>query len=1607
MGCPPPQVSKDNAVWSGSFSSSSLTYPRFSIINGASRSSHSESSDDVRGPYGLNFLYEPPKPLIDFVFVHGLRGGSRKTWSKSSDRHHFWPKEWLPEEPKFKNVRISSFGYNSDWRKRKNSNASVHDFGQALLSGLHTFLNTKTDSLNHPLVFVGHSMGGLVIKKMVLLSRQDPLYQGIAARVHSIFFLATPHRGADSAQLLDKMLKIAVGHGKKAYVECLIPHSDAGHVINEGFRHAYQGIQLWSFFETVPTSLGLVVEKDSAVLGLPGERIQLLNADHRNVCKFEDQRDSNYQTLRMAFIVTIDSIEKTMYSDNKANHEQEMRSLSSYFDVIGDPANDLANITDSQLEGSCGWLTANSSFLKWRSGLESPKVFWLTGNPATGKSTLSGHVVRNIQHTNSDCSYFFFGHHSGSQTGLADLLCSLAWQMASTNTSIRATLINMQKEGIILERSDERYVWRTVFLSRIFRVELRRPQFWIIDGIDECASFSTLIPLLARVDSRYPLLVFLTSRPSLNLERAFSREGIAICHELLSRERSLSDIESYIRAQAQYFPCESVDSREELVQLVLQRSNGNFLWTKLVVNDVQNAMSQQSIQDVLDSLPQELNELYGRIFEQLMSTPREVKIITCIFRWLICALRPLLLEELQDVLRMELCENFLQLEKTLSVLCGNLVYVDSQSRIWLAHATLREYLCRDRLSTNLSINEGQAHVEIAKVCLSYLQSDEMRMSRHRRPGFVTKQRKRLALSEYIVRRFSDHVAKASSSADPILVDLDNFVINASLSWVELVATSQNLTPLTATAKNIKTYLERRVRHHAPLESQFSRISQFASDLIYLVAQYGEAMLRSPSNIAHLVPPLCPTTSLIFKEFSDYYPRGLRLVGLSQAMWDDRLCCVDFAGMQALSVACRDNKYALGLSSGFVHVYNEISFREQVKLHHDEPVRQLEFATFSPFLASAGRRYLKVWNMSSSALVWTASLASLPLSIKFNENDTRLMAATRHNTLTTWQASTGEELAILQFSDIDEEDYSEYYYKRPPIRIRFAPNLNLLGVAYRQRPISFWELEDNSFIGQYHKADSTYPEPLIHDFVLNPNPDVCLGAVAYEGSDIAVFDPFTQHTVASADASASSMAASPDGSTLVTGSGDGTIRMFEFETLRLLYQVNAYQLDIRALGFSSNNLRVLDIRGNQFNIWEPSVLAYRQTIRDDSSFNATESACGEPEYIANATFDDDLTITAIAAHHDRKYLFCGKENGSLALHAASTGRELKSLRGHANNVALTKLAWDDRNNLLLAIDRAGGFSIQRIEKDYDKGFLQTTLLQRHGCRADQVLLDRAGDKLLVSTADTLELWNINGEVLLGSTETKKQSNQWWVQHPTKDDRLLLVCPRDTRVFEWSTLQECPKLERSEPTISEPSPGKDLRIVATSQDNYLCLFHAGSKSHSIAPQLHSCALTQTGDDHRQLGAFKSFDHVAGDIKCIIGIHKIRLLYLNHQGWVCSVNIEDASAEKIYARHFFIPLQWHSGIETPVFDVTTNGCIALAVRDEIAVFQNGLNFEGRVGCKGTLTTPKASMRSVMKRGVSEPGTSSVTERHQECAVADQRPEGSIDAEGAEPKKRQSFTD
>ena len=78
----------------------------------------------------------------------------------------------------------------------------------------------------------------------------------------------------------------------------------------------------------------MVLEKDSSILGYPGEISQPLNADHHDVCKFSSREDPNYISLRSVLKTLISSfLETSTYASLIYSCPHQYGHSSSLFNI--------------------------------------------------------------------------------------------------------------------------------------------------------------------------------------------------------------------------------------------------------------------------------------------------------------------------------------------------------------------------------------------------------------------------------------------------------------------------------------------------------------------------------------------------------------------------------------------------------------------------------------------------------------------------------------------------------------------------------------------------------------------------------------------------------------------------------------------------------------------------------------------------------------------------------------------------------------------------------------------------------------------------------------------------------------------------------------------------------------------------------------------------------------------------------------------------------------------------------------------------------------------------------------------------------------------------
>lgn len=199
----------------------------------------------------LKPLVTPADPDVDIVFVHGLnpKGSehhARQTWTDDSGT--FWPEALLPQE--IPTARILLFAYNSSILGNASS-AHVASHARSLCDRLKNCRFAENE-VHRPLVFVAHSLGGLLVKQALVEAKTDPLYTCLKASTHGLVFFATPHRGGEGAAVAEAAANICsafTGQPRNQLLKSLKSKSLITELSSDQFRHQLNDYEVLSFIE--------------------------------------------------------------------------------------------------------------------------------------------------------------------------------------------------------------------------------------------------------------------------------------------------------------------------------------------------------------------------------------------------------------------------------------------------------------------------------------------------------------------------------------------------------------------------------------------------------------------------------------------------------------------------------------------------------------------------------------------------------------------------------------------------------------------------------------------------------------------------------------------------------------------------------------------------------------------------------------------------------------------------------------------------------------------------------------------------------------------------------------------------------------------------------------------------------------------------------------------------------------------------------------------------------------------------------------------------------------------------------------------------------------
>lgn len=236
-------------------------------------------------------------PSVDVVFVHGIRGGAFVTWRREGvfergksrgaiDRNVCWPSAWVAEE--LPDARLLSAEYS----------APITGWEGESLPLQHTAAQLKEKLVaagvgKRPVIFVSHSMGGLIVKEMLTTNKE------LRDACCGVVFYSVPHFGSKFAdwgwnlRYLGASPASAVAHLKYG------PHLEK---LNNTLKAMSKSgdLKVLSFGEGQPTRVSYlsahIVPHESAFPGY-GEFVVLPDHDHINVCKPYNKSDPAYSHL--------------------------------------------------------------------------------------------------------------------------------------------------------------------------------------------------------------------------------------------------------------------------------------------------------------------------------------------------------------------------------------------------------------------------------------------------------------------------------------------------------------------------------------------------------------------------------------------------------------------------------------------------------------------------------------------------------------------------------------------------------------------------------------------------------------------------------------------------------------------------------------------------------------------------------------------------------------------------------------------------------------------------------------------------------------------------------------------------------------------------------------------------------------------------------------------------------------------------------------------------------------------------------------------------------------------------------------------------------------
>lgn len=1183
----------------------------------------------------------------------------------------------------------------------------------------------------------------------------------------------------------------------------------------------------------------------------------------------------------------------------------------------------------------------------------------------TGHWKVDHGVLHLAPHREREALHIFFSRARRS-TSITPLTTRVT--CIPTRTSVHRSrrfcnhLVALAKNGERLNLYGEWPLWTTVFLYELrrFAAEYKKPIYWVIDGLDMCASSHVLIGGLNSLSKTpVPLKIIILTQWTGVIESQYRK--------LQCRKHviGLGETPAVRNALEKYVKGELGCSRSEASEITAW-AHGNFFLANLFITHARQAR-HTSLRTIMETVEPD-DGIVGAVVSSIAEewTADEVEAAKNILQCAAYSNSVLTVGQISECLSLMGIEGFGG--DNIERLCGQLVTIDEQRRVQFQHTPIRSFLRRKGIR-GFDLGPEESHEKLLMLCLRTFQKvDTASPGRLHKPG---------SFQDYAMASWTRHLSEITSPKG-ILPILEGFLNSRGVdSWICLLA-EVKLLDLAISASAALDLFRRKLSGEDRRKNLNPQLVGWAGELPAIIGRFSGSLLKYPRAISELVPPFCPGNSLLRESGRIYGPDPIVVRGIAETWWDDTLARIPVPRRSSMII--RSHNHIAVACVDQVFLFSTSTFANVQTYSHEERIQMIRFSSCGEMLAVFGIHSLKVskiemtrhWSFTTPPRIDFVDMA-------FTSGNQNVLACAEWGDIwkypLTKDCGEGAVIGCVRHTDGGQTHG----------RIRsavFDRTGTLLATACDHLPISVWTLDlsasepvsrpcrqttsrcrpgkpHNTRVRQLDwipnstriqsfsegsKASAESVESELRDSRI---------VSVYEDGSTWIWDKDLQedYPIATSALGGTGVKSSPCGSFLVTSDRAG-LRVWDTASQNLVYEgkFSDQTKDFIVCSQSRSVFRLCQDLGQDFvEVWGPNCLSQFSVTR---TWSEPEEAEG---LFTRSSPESDYGPVVAFGVGARTSVQCSADRyGHLRLFDAG-GEMTQEIKWKYRRV-VRAITWSDNEECLAVADdtyRLDIFAVSRRQPFTMEKICSKDL----GDLPCQILFNKAGTSVLAAGNKSAALWSYQSEALWPKHRIEISQRLHWVNLKEGNEELLLgFRPMAVSIFRWQDLKCLAVLTLSLSSIPEPLTS----VTEQDQDNLVSDVVPSSDESQLLIQLSAqgspgtleVILVEVSDInaawHQQTESLKAVMYSPSLVKSVgvplgliipekCGRTRMQqtgsvLAFVDSSGWLCTLDAAGTLCE-----HSFLPLDWLNPHQLKLAKLAKDGTIFIPKQGSIAIVSN----------------------------------------------------------------------